>query len=415
MENRNLGNDNQSKKQPRAVRPVGVKPRNNTNGARPNRPRPIINNTSPYNNTNEQINTSPHVQQRRENIVDVDAENENYFINSMEYEDVIEDETTKSMDIDDERQKAKQKTPEQLKKRKTLMISCCSAGVIAIAGLVAVNVLKSDKGFSINKADITGHEPVYIEVEQIDCTVDTDNTQDTTENEVATTELQDTTEQVKTEHVDRIYTIIVPEVEQEYSKGSFITSEFKVETKPNGSDEFIVSDTKYNCGLEEIYTGDTVNDIIKQYNETNTSNKKISIDTESTTDSKFIVVRVGCDYPEDYPTSDGMAYEIPDVSIRVVGTYTEPVETTSETTATEENKQSGQGINEYTDKLEADGKIYTLNEPVILHDVPKSIDIAQGYNFDYLVQMPKGAEGDGYKIIATINGQEIVYKGVDID
>ena len=41
--------------------------------------------------------------------------------------------------------------------------------------------------------------------------------------------------------------------------------------------------------------------------------------------------------------------------------------------------------------------------------------MASGYNYDYLIQLPSGAEADSYKLIVTINDQEIVYNGIDVD
>lgn len=391
MNNKHVNNEHRTP--PRAVRPAGSRP----NAVRPNNQN-IRHTSNPHNTYDVNERTS----QRRDSIVDVDAENENYFINSMGYDELVADDTTRSMDIEDEKQEAKKRTPEKVKKLKIIGISAGAVGVLLVAGLIALNISKSDPGFTITKVDITGHEPVYITADNTGSAVsETDNQTttdtETTESSEVASDVQEPTDELR---VDRTYTVITPEDGKEYEVGSFITKEFQVNSKPIDADEYVVSDTKYDCGLEKIYTGDTVDEIIQQYNETNVSNKEISIDPESLNDSTFIVARVGCQYPADYPTSNGKAYEVPEVSLRVVGTYNEK----------EKSKDK-----KYSDKVDVNGKIYTLEAPIVIHDVPDNISVASGYNFDYLIQMPSGAKKDSYKLIVTINGQEIIYKGVDVN
>ena len=415
MENKDINNNrpvnSEHKVPPRAVRPSGTRP----NATRPNAVRPNNQNVRHINNAQNTYSDNGQSMQRRDSIVDVDAENENYFINSMGYDELVDDATTRVLDREEEKQEAKKRTPEQAKKLKIIGISAGSVGALLIAGLVVLNVLKSDPGFTITKVDITGHEPVYITAEQVEGAVtnttaqsNTDpETSETSETTSAETDTQETTDEPR---VERTYSIINPESDKEYNIGNFITKKFQVNSKPVGADEYVVSDTKYDCGLEKVYTDDTVKEIIKQYNENNKSNKEITIDFDSITDSTFIVARVGCQYPEDYPTSNGMAYEIPEVSIKVVGTYIE-----EETTTDEEASTTVQSDDKYSDKVEVDGKIYTLEAPIAIHDIPDSISVASGYNFDYLIQMPSGAKADSYKLIVTINGQEIIYSGIDVN
>jgi len=409
MEDKNLNPNKGQRTPPRAVKPVGTRPR--PVSTRPNN----IGRVGRDTNVDAKI-----VTQQRESIVDVDAVNEKYFIDDIGYDEVIDDDVTKSMDIAEAKQRAKQVTPEQAKKRKIIGISAGCGGAVLIAGLVVINILKSDTGFDITKADITGHEPVYIAGETLDYTVDTSKKQEPTEDtdsdtsEPTTENTGDNVGETEEPRVERTYTIVEAESGKEYAVGNFITTEFIVEYKPVDAEEYIAKNTKYDCGLEGVYFGDTVNKIIEQYNENNAANKEITIDFESISDSTFAVVRVGCQYPEDYPTSDGRAYKLPVVDIKIVGTYIEPTSevTTEETT---EAEMSTTGDKVYSDKVELNEKIYTLEAPIILHDVPKSISVASGYSFDYLVQMPSGTKADNYKIIVTINGQEIIYSGVDIE
>lgn len=410
MENKDRNNRQTNNQSNRPARPVGVRP----NAARPHS-QGVRQSNRPVNRTQGEIKSDIP---KRDNLVDVDAENENYFINSMGYEELVYDDTVRTLEEEDKKQASKQKTPEQLKKRKVIGISAASAGVVLIGGLLVLNVMKSDPGFSIEKVDITGHEPVYIAADTVDSTVNIKSTQpvveETTGNTVETTdETGEPVTENEVERINRIYTIITPEDGTEYNAGGFITKEFKVNSKPVGSDEYVVSDTKYDCGLEAVYTDDTVNEIIKQYNETNISNKQISIDTETIKDSTFIIARVGCQYPEDYPTSNGRAYEVPDVSLDVVGTYVEESNTSEE--ASDIEKADTTDNNECSNKVEVNSKIYTLDSPIEVYDKPSDISVATGFNFDYLIQMPSGAKADSYKIIVTINEQKIVYNGVDVN
>lgn len=407
-QNRNETVNAEHRTKPRAARPIGSRP----NSVRPNMVRHVnqnINHKDSLKNAYDDTVPIP----KRDNIVDVDAENENYFINSIGYDELVDDETTLDMDKEEEKVKSKQKTPEHLKKRKIIAISAGSVGVLLIAGLVTAAVLRSDPGVTINKVDITGHEPVYVadsQTEDTQTTTTSVNSSETnaestsSETNTETSDTQETTEPVEEKRVNRVYSIITPENGKEYNAGNFITKKFQVNSKPIGADEYVVSNTEYACGLEKIYTGDEVEKIIQNYNDTNTSNMEVSIDSESITDSTFIIARVGCQYPEDYPTSDGKAYEVPKISLKVVGTYTEP----------ETELKASSGSN-YTDKVAVGDLVYTLTKPIEVFDVPSSISVASGYNYDYLIQLPSGAKADSYKLIVTINDQEIVYNGIDVD
>lgn len=403
--NRNETGNVEHRTPPRAARPIGSRP----NSVRPNMARHVNQNVNHRDSMKNAYDDTVPIP-KRDSIVDVDAENENYFINSVGYDELVDDETTLDMDKAEEKAKSKQKTPEQLKRRKIIAISAGSAGVLLLAGLVTATVLRSDPGVTINKVDITGHEPVYVAESQTDDTQTTTNyttsseASTSSEMNTETSDTQETTEGVEEKRVNRVYSIITPESGKEYNVGSFITKKFQVNSKPVGADEYVVSNTKYDCGLEKIYTGDEVEKIIQNYNDTNTSNMEVSIDFGSITDSTFVIARVGCQYPDDYPTSDGKAYEVPQVSLKVVGTYTEP--------ETELKANSG---STYTDKVAVGDKIYTLTDPIEVFDAPSSISVAPGYNYDYLIQLPSGAKADSYKLIVTIDGQEIVYNGIDVD
>lgn len=404
-QNRNETVNTEHKVQPRATRPIGSRP----NQVRPNMNRHVNQNISHRDSLKNAYDDTVPIP-KRDNIVDVDAENENYFINSVGYDELVDDKTTIDMDRAEEKAKSKQKTPEQLKRRKMIAISAGSAGVLLIAGLITATVLRSDPGVTINKVDITGHEPVYVAESQTDDAQTTTNSTASSETSTSSTtntetsDTQETTENIEEKRVNRVYSIITPENGKEYNAGNFITKKFQVNSKPVGADEYVVSNTKYDCGLERICTGDEVNEIIQNYNDTNTHNMEVSIDFDSVTDSTFVIARVGCQYPDDYPTSDGKAYEVPNVSLKVVGTYTEP----------ETELKANSGSN-YTDKVAVGDLVYTLTEPIEVFDVPSSISVASGYNYDYLIQLPSGAEADSYKLIVTINDQEIVYNGIDVD
>ena len=305
---------------------------------------------------------------RRKPLINITEDSSNVDYNP----DIVEDEVVAQMNKADAEKAAKKKTPEQIKKRR-IHIAIIVVAIISVIVLLCILKKNSEnKELNLKEVNVQDYvstkEPKYKSVEPTDDTDIVDIVTDGTMNSPA-------------------------------KPNQYIRTDLQVNVRKKGSSQYENIESKYYTGLTGAVIGDDVVKLVDEYNKN--GSKTINIDTSSYgSDIKLVAFEVKTIYPDDYPTNtdDGIANEIPDVSISLIGTFVDDKKPEID----------------YSGSIVVGKSTYEIINETPLVDKPSNTKVKDGYTYRSLIPMPVGANADNYVIRVSINGKDTYYTGINI-
>lgn len=291
-------------------------------------------------------------------------------------------------------------TPEQKKKR-IIIAGAITAGLLII--LIAVTIISNVLEKSSQHINVAGNIPQKEQTEQVEQSTDNEvqeeneNTEDTNNEETEDTKV----EQLPVENIDaKECSEQSPLDINEYTYMNLI-----VNTKTAQDKAYTDREAKVYTKLSNVVTGyNNVSNYIKEYNETNTQNKNITLPTSleyygQSNGTEMVMLEFELLYPADFPTSasSGVVYRIPQASLNVYGTV-------EEIDSEEITSVEGYDPHNYT---VVDDVIYNVSKitdiSVYERNTDKGIKIGEPIIFRYITALPVGASSDVYGIKLDID------------
>lgn len=292
-------------------------------------------------------------------------------------------------------------TPEQKKKR-MIIAGAVAASIIVLFVIVTLvsNILKKNN----QHINVAGNVPQKEQTEQVeeqpinnetledteDKTINNDSTEEETEVEqlpVVNIEAKECSEQSPLDINEYTYMNLI------------------VNTKTAQDKAYTDREAKVYTRLSNVVTGyNNVANYIKEYNETNTQNKNITLPSsldyyKQSNGTEMVMLEFELLYPADFPTSasSGVVYRIPQASINVYGTL-EEIDSEEITSA------DGYDPRNY---IVVDDVIYNVSKitdiSVYERNTDKGIKIGEPIVFRYITALPVGASNDVYGIELSID------------
>ena len=291
-------------------------------------------------------------------------------------------------------------TPEQKKKR-IMIAGAITAGLLII--FIAVTIISNVLEKSSQHINVAGNIPQKEQTEQVEQSTDNEvqeeneNTEDTNNEETENTKV----EQLPVENIDaKECSEQSPLDINEYTYMNLI-----VNTKTAQDKAYTDREAKVYTKLSNVVTGyNNVSNYIKEYNETNTQNKNITLPTSleyygQSNGTEMVMLEFELLYPADFPTSasSGVVYRIPQASLNVYGTV-------EEIDSEEITSVEGYDPHNY---IVVDDVIYNVSKitdiSVYERNTDKGIKIGEPIIFRYITALPVGASSDVYGIKLDID------------
>jgi hypothetical protein len=346
-------------------------------------------------NSRKVVNNRSNVN-RRKTLVNVDKANSEYLENFDVNEfngGLIEDRTVQELNEADEKKRNKVKTPEQKKKQK-IIIGCVAGGVVAIlAGLIVYKQLHSDPGVDFTAVDIASYMNGVTEAELETTSESTETTNLNTLSEVTAPTTVTEEREKKLRKFTEVKDLTSANV------GEALKINVKVNTKLDDDDSYKDYESYYHTGLLEVISGySNVKEVVDAYNKTGKKLIELGEESDFSDDITVAIFRVSLDYPLEYPTTDGIAYEVPNVKLSLHGTYVDE-----------------RGEKDYSNSIVINDNAYSIVPAVPVFDEPNKVDIYDGFDYDFLVKIPKGVTENAYYITVNVNDDAVIYNGVTLD
>lgn len=356
-------------------------------------------------------------------------------VNESAYEDyndvIVEDSYIKELREKEAKAQKKVKTPEQIKKRKIILIVI---GVIFVLVIILLNVRKSN----LNNKDVI-YEPVNLDDYKFgqyyaNLVGEQGATEENTDNSGSLP--NDPSEEGTTEgQTPSVSDLNINRNSDTLSIGEYTFISKTEEVKLNKDDGYTKVESEYYFGVSSITSGyDKVVNTVNEYNN-DTSNKStiklISKDELESENITLVEIDIDLKYPEDYPTnlSKGDIGSIPEPKLEILGTFKSDKDTSNteetdksnpeeteetDTSNPEETEEETEELKDYSNSIVVKGQAYSITEPIKVYTKPSVINIKTGFTYKYIVQLPIGAEPDDYEIYVELEGKRIQVNTVSV-
>ena len=318
--------------------------------------------------------------------------------------EVVNDTVAENKARGKKQKKIKQKkvlTPEQ-KKKQTAIFGAIAIiiVVLVVSGAVITNLVKKSK----QHINVAGNIP------QQEQPVN-DDEQQVTEDETVNADLDVNTNDIEQEDTKPEQVPVVNIDAKECSEQSpldineYTYMNLIVNTKTAQDKTYTDKEAKVYTKLSNVVTGyNNVANYIKEYNETNTQNKNITLPSsldyyKQSNGTEMVMIEFELLYPANFPTSasSGVVYRIPQASINVFGTV-EEIDSDEITSA------DGYDPRNY---IVVDDVIYNVSKitdiSVYERNADKGIKVGEPIVLRYITALPVGASSNVYGIKLDID------------